>query len=123
MDENNLTYSSDGAGNSILSIIFHHFLLLFRRYLNFILSNDNNVIVNLFSYLFSYLLGNLKPHRRSVRLSSDEIIEDTARFGEEDALTGRRRKVRTTAKGSVVVVNEFASELLYLMRTATDMLV
>lgn len=74
-------------------------------------------------FIVFIILGNLKPHRRSVRLSSDEIIEDTERFGKEDALAGRRRKVRTTAKGSVVVVNEFASELLYLMRTATDMLV
>jgi hypothetical protein len=50
------------------------------------------------------------------------IISDG--FNEDDAIgiIGRRRRVRTTTKGNIVVVNEFASELLYLMRTATDML-
>lgn len=71
LDENNLTYSSDGAGN-------------------------------------------LKPHRNSFHSNSDEI--------EEKNVLGGRRRVRTTTKGSVVVVNEFASELLYIMRTATEML-
>mmetsp|Transcript_3291 Transcript_3291/g.5126 ORF Transcript_3291/g.5126 Transcript_3291/m.5126 type:complete len:745 (+) Transcript_3291:67-2301(+) len=41
---------------------------------------------------------------------------------DDEAIFGNRRRRRTTTKGNIVVVNEFASELLYIMRTATEML-
>jgi hypothetical protein len=73
---------------------------------------------------FSFLAGNLRPHRRASRPDTDEQLILTDGFNEDDSIgiIGRRRRVRTTTKGNIVVVNEFASELLYLMRTATDML-
>ena len=55
---------------------------------------------------------------RSSSAHSDEVQA----LRDDEAVFGKRRKVRTTTKGTVVVVNEFASELLYIMRTATDML-
>lgn len=66
--------------------------------------------------------GNLRPHRSSFRANSDDEYHTEQRKMEDGTMIGRRRRVRTTTKGSVVVVNEFASELLYIMRTATDML-
>jgi hypothetical protein len=68
--------------------------------------------------------GNLRPHRRSSRSNSNEqsILDEGFKEDEGIGIIGRRRRVRTTTKGNIVVVNEFASELLYLMRTATDML-
>lgn len=93
IDEELLTYSSDGAGNSFMRI----------------------------SSIWS---GNLRPYRRLSRPDSDMDTPLSDGLIENDTMgaIGRRRRVRTTTKGNIVVVNEFASELLYLMRTATDML-
>lgn len=72
---------------------------------------------------FVHPLGNLIPYRRLSRPDSGETPMVDSRIDDETtSVIGRRRRVRTTTKGNIVVVNEFASELLYLMRTATDML-
>lgn len=54
--------------------------------------------------------------------SSSVHNEEVQTLRDDEAVFGKRRKIRTTTKGTVVVINEFASELLYIMRTATDML-
>lgn len=54
--------------------------------------------------------------------SANAHSEEVQALKDDEAVFGRRRKMRPTTKGTVIVVNEFASELLYIMRTATDML-
>jgi hypothetical protein len=70
----------------------------------------------------SGVMGGPMPTMTYRTSSANAHSEEVQALKDDEAVFGRRRKMRTTTKGTVIVVNEFASELLYIMRTATDML-